>query len=112
VEYQLLRIAGETLLNAGAHAQAKNIEVRLAIVHGELQLTIVDDGVGFSQGTQRPFGHFGLIGMRERADEIDAKLIVTSSPGSGTTVAVTVPLRNGGSPAESNAPFSLAHHKE
>ena len=112
VEYQLLRIAGETLSNAGAHAKAKNIEVRLAIVNGELQFTIVDDGVGFSPGEQQPFGHFGLIGMRERADEIDAKLIITSSPGSGTTVAVTVPLRNGGEPAESNAPFSLAHHKE
>lgn len=111
VEYQLLRIAGEALSNAGAHAQAKNIEVRLAVVHGELQLAIADDGVGFPSG-QQPFGHFGLIGMRERADEIDAELTVTSSPGSGTTVAVTVPLRNGGGPAESNAPFSVAHHKE
>ncbi len=112
VEYQLLRIVGEALSNASAHAQANKIEIRLAIVNRELHLNISDDGVGFSPDEPQPFGHFGLVGMRERAHEIHAKLTIASSPRSGTTVMVVVPLGELEGSAESNASLPLAHYKE
>jgi signal transduction histidine kinase len=112
VEYQLLRMVGEVLSNTNAHAQAKSIEIRLAMVNRELHLTITDDGVGFAPGSEQPFGHFGLIGLRERADEIDAELTIASSPGSGTTVMIAAPLQTLHSSAETNATLSIAHHKE
>jgi signal transduction histidine kinase len=112
VEYQLLRIVGEVLSNTSAHAQAKTIEIRLAIIDRELQLIIADDGIGFTPGSQQPFGHFGLVGIRERADEIEAELTIASAPGSGTTITINVPLRELQSTAESNTAFSITHHKE
>jgi ligand-binding sensor domain-containing protein/signal transduction histidine kinase len=112
IEYQLLRIVTEVLANTNAHAQAKTIEIRLAVVGQELRLTITDDGIGFTPGLQQPFGHFGLIGIRERADEIEAELTINSAPGSGTTVAINVTLRELQGSTESNAVFSITHHKE
>jgi signal transduction histidine kinase/ligand-binding sensor domain-containing protein len=111
MEYQLLRMAAEALANACAHAQASTIEVRLTVIGQELRLSVTDDGIGFTPGSQQPFGHFGLIGMHERADEIEAELTIQSAPGSGTAVIITVPLQQQG-PAESNASFTLTHHKE
>ena len=61
-----------------------------------LSVSIRDDGVGFAMPdrvdalTDR--GHFGLIGMRERAELIGARLTIQSSPGQGTTVELTSPL--------------------
>jgi signal transduction histidine kinase len=62
-------------------------------------LTIRDDGCGFdvSQALPTAAGHFGLLGMRERAEKISAALQIQSAPGQGTTICVTVPL----SPADS-----------
>jgi signal transduction histidine kinase len=53
-------------------------------------MTVVDDGSGFSgqPNTVGAAGHFGLKGMRERAESIGAKLTIESAPGAGTTVAV------------------------
>jgi signal transduction histidine kinase/ligand-binding sensor domain-containing protein len=111
-EYQLLRMVGEALSNTSAHAQASSIEIRMNVTNRELHISISDDGIGFSTDVSQPFGHFGLIGMRERADEINARLTVTSSPGSGTTVLIIVPLQEIQGLPESDAPLSLSHHKE
>jgi signal transduction histidine kinase len=56
----------------------------------DVKLRIVDDGKGFQAGSV-PDGHLGLAGMRARAEKIGARLDVTSRPGSGTTIEVTVP---------------------
>lgn len=92
VEYHLLRIAQEVISNVLAHARAQSLEISLRVENEELHLVFEDDGVGFAQDEQQPFGHFGLIGMRERADEIGAKLIVSSAPGRGTSVSITLPF--------------------
>ena len=53
-------------------------------------MTVTDDGRGFtvSPDVAPPIGHYGLKGMRERAEHIDAKLTVSSTPGTGTVVSV------------------------
>ncbi len=91
VEYQLLRIAQEAVSNAIQHAQPKAIEVRLQTVDDTLELMVRDDGVGFSTETQHAeLGHYGLVGMQERAGEIGARLMITSVRGLGTDVKVMV----------------------
>lgn len=91
-EYQLLRIAQEAIANALAHAGARTLEVELLLDGDLLRLSIIDDGIGFSTALDVPFGHFGLTGMRERAAEIGATLVVDSSPSSGTRVTIELPL--------------------
>lgn len=93
VEYQLLRIAQEAISNAVRHAYAKTLEIRLKMEKAQLRLTFVDDGAGFTVGLdQAAYGHFGVLGMRERANEIGAELRVTSAPGQGTEVAIRLPI--------------------
>ena len=79
----------EALSNTLQHAGAQAVEVQLRLIDQELQLTISDDGNGFAADVDRlQMGHFGLIGMRERAREIGAALDIISSPGAGTRVVV------------------------
>ena len=92
IEYQLLRIVQEVISNTLAHSRAKNIEIHLRLDDHELKLTLEDDGIGFETLGQQPFGHFGLTGMRERADEIGADLTVTSVPGRGTKTCIRLSL--------------------
>jgi signal transduction histidine kinase len=90
-EFQLLRIAREAVANAVQHAEATRLEVTLRATKSELALNIADNGKGFDPNAQQ-FGHFGLIGMRERAAEIGGSLEITASPGCGVRVTVRLPL--------------------
>ncbi|OGO13872.1 MAG: hypothetical protein A2Y93_00370 [Chloroflexi bacterium RBG_13_68_17] len=96
-ELALYRIAQEALNNVGKHAQARRAWLELAFSEDGLSMAIGDDGVGFSptDAAKDPAsqGHFGLIGMRERADLIQAQLEIASKPGHGTqiTVRLSVP---------------------
>jgi signal transduction histidine kinase len=93
VEYQLLRIAQEAISNVIRHAHATTLEIRLTVEEEQLRLILSDDGVGFTADLDRAeFGHFGLLGMRERANEIGAELTLTSSAGQGTEVSIHLPL--------------------
>jgi signal transduction histidine kinase/ligand-binding sensor domain-containing protein len=93
-EQHLLRIAQEAVTNVLKHAGARNIRIKLHTEARKLYLRIVDNGHGFEQ--QDAFspvgGHFGLIGMRERAERLGGELRLASHPGEGTEVEVTVPL--------------------
>ncbi|HVC97596.1 MAG TPA: two-component regulator propeller domain-containing protein [Pirellulales bacterium] len=92
VEYDLLRIAQEALANAVKHAAAGAIDVTLECTPRQLRLSVHDDGVGFKVEVQPSLpGHYGLIGMRERASRIGADLRLQSEPGSGTTVSLSLP---------------------
>jgi signal transduction histidine kinase len=94
MEQHLLRITQEAVTNVLKHAGARNIWVKVQVEPHKLYLRIVDDGRGFDQ--QDVFssrgGHFGLIGMRERAERLGGELRLASHPGEGTQVEVTVPL--------------------
>jgi signal transduction histidine kinase len=90
VEYNLLRIAQEAILNAVKHSGARTVTVTLdGTAHG-VKLSVGDDGAGFDDKGPAPVGHYGLIGMKERAANIGAKLHVMTSPGRGTTVSVAM----------------------
>ena len=97
VEYNLLRIAREAMTNAVKHSGARSIEVVLESYPDALSLRVKDDGLGFSRegngGSGGGPGHYGLIGMKERAAQIGAEIDLNSQPGSGTTVSVRLPVR-------------------
>jgi signal transduction histidine kinase len=88
VEYNLLRIAQEAVLNAVKHSGARTLRVTLNSTERQLHLSVKDDGTGFDNGGTVPEGHYGLIGMRERAAQIGADFRIVSAPGEGTTVSV------------------------
>ena len=93
-EQHLLRIAQEAVTNALKHSAASRILIKLHMETRKLYLRIVDDGRGFEQdGVFASLGgHFGLIGMRERAERLGGELTLASEPGKGTEVEVRVPL--------------------
>lgn len=82
----VFRIAEEALRNIDRHAQASQVDVGLKdLGDGAIELTIADDGAGFDPAGARP-GHFGLTGIHEQAQLIDAELDLQSRPGAGTTL--------------------------
>ncbi|MBS3939348.1 MAG: hypothetical protein KG028_00130 [Actinobacteria bacterium] len=94
VRYELFCIAREALRNAHEHGHARNVAVTLR--DGDLvELTIRDDGDGFAVPDDladlSDGGHFGVIGMRERAQSVGGTLSLSSAPERGTTIAVRVP---------------------
>lgn len=98
VESGVYRIVQESLTNAVKHGGARRAMVEIIEEDGCVQVTVRDDGSGFDPGA--PTGGFGLVGMRERVDLLEGRLAITSSPGAGTTVTVSVPaLRRGPMPA-------------
>jgi signal transduction histidine kinase/ligand-binding sensor domain-containing protein len=94
MEQHLLRIAQEAVTNVVKHASANRIAIKLHTEARKLYLHIEDNGRGFA--TPDVFssrgGHFGLIGMRERAERLGGELRLASHPGEGTEVEITVPL--------------------
>jgi signal transduction histidine kinase len=86
------RVLQESLSNAVKHGSPRSIRVRLEYEEDSATLTVSDDGAGFDSKTSRR-GHYGLETMRERAQSINAGLLVTSTPGQGTTVSLTLPYR-------------------
>jgi signal transduction histidine kinase/ligand-binding sensor domain-containing protein len=94
MEQHLLRIAQEAVTNVLKHAQASRIWVKLNLEARHVFLRIVDNGRGFDHGNAFASrgGHFGLLGMRERAERLGGDLKLASHPGEGTQVEVTVPL--------------------
>ncbi len=91
-ELAFYRIAQEALRNAGRHARANRIAVALDFTPEQMTLTVRDDGVGFDPAGAAALslgGHFGLLGARERAEAVGARLVVESAVGQGTKIVVT-----------------------
>ncbi len=85
-------IAREAVLNAFRHARATKIEVEIDYAPGHLRILVRDNGCGMESGLLRVGreGHWGLTGMRERAEKIGAKLEVLSRTNAGTEVQLSV----------------------
>jgi signal transduction histidine kinase len=94
VELTLYRMAQEALSNALRHAEASQISLSLDFAPGRVTLTVEDDGRGFTlpetSTAMAPLGHFGLLGLYERAELIGAELEIESAPGKGTRAQVSV----------------------
>src|SRR5215469_1768003 len=93
VENNILRIGQEAISNATKHSGARDINVTLEYLEKQFRLRVTDNGCGFDPNNP-PFtdGGFGLIGMRERATELNGQLDVRSSPGQGSDITLDAPL--------------------
>jgi signal transduction histidine kinase len=95
VELSLYRIAQEALNNVVKHSNASRAEVKIAYEESEIQMEVSDNGRGFSVPKSptefAPNGHFGLLGVHERADLIGAKLEIESALGKGTRLKLVLP---------------------
>lgn len=92
-EDELYRIGREALINAFRHAHANKIDMELIYSPNRLRILVRDDGCGIDPDIlrQERDGHWGLSGMRERADRIGARFRVMSSASAGTEVELSVP---------------------
>jgi signal transduction histidine kinase len=94
VQNEVLSIGREALANAFHHAEAKHVEIEIAYRRDEIRLRLRDDGRGiekaFLEGDGKK-GHWGIRGMRERAQKIGSHLTIFSRPGAGTEVELRVP---------------------
>ncbi len=94
VNRALLLVTREAIRNAVSHGTPAAVEVRLTFGQSGIRLDIQDDGCGFEavSACLATDGHFGILGMRERMEQIRGSLDVTSSPGNGTTITAYLPL--------------------
>lgn len=94
-ELSLYRLAQEGLNNVARHAQASQAVLRLEFAPSAVTLTIRDNGVGFhaphAPSDLAREGHYGLLGMHERALLLGGHLTISSAPGAGATLTVVVP---------------------
>lgn len=107
LEVALYRITQESLNNIRKHAEAQHVRIALAKENEQVVLSVQDDGLGFEKqpagprtddmmilegGWVIPGGHFGLIGIQERVNQLGGRLQIASAPGQGTTLRVEIPL--------------------
>jgi len=90
-----IRIVGEALRNVAQHAGATTAKVALLYDQDGVVVTVEDDGKGFDvdetfRGAEDR-GHFGVVGMRERAEAAGGHLVVRSEPGKGSIVRSSIP---------------------
>jgi len=85
-EEGLLRVAQESLTNTIKHAKAKNFRATLTMGAKEIQFRLVDDGSGFD--LQAEHDGFGLLGMKERVDQLGGQFILRSMPDQGTEIQI------------------------
>jgi signal transduction histidine kinase len=92
VSITAFRILQEALTNVARHAQASEVHVTLEGEDGLVQLLIQDNGKGFSQATASTKKTYGLLGIQERACRLGGQAVISSSPGNGTQVSVSLPM--------------------
>ncbi|HEY4305493.1 MAG TPA: histidine kinase [Gemmatimonadaceae bacterium] len=98
VEAAVLHVSREAVRNACAHADCRTISVDLTHREEALTLCVHDDGIGIQQhqlAQAAHNGHFGIVGMRERAAQVGGTVEIHSEPGMGTTIELVVPYRPG-----------------
>jgi len=96
IETTIYRVVQEALTNVAKHAGATRVALIAERRANELRVIIEDDGRGFDVGSINDARRLGLRGMRERAVLVGGALQIESTPGSGTTIFLTVPLMTRG----------------
>jgi len=97
IENAVLRIAREAALNAVKHADSPTVEIRLSYERSSVRLDVRDDGRGLLTGDVDAAvkdGHWGVMGMRERARRAGGTLDITSAPGQGTMLSLCIPTES------------------
>jgi len=91
LEVAVYRAVQESLNNVWQHSQAQRATVVIQCAEGQIRIEVRDDGIGFSV-TNVSKHHYGLLGIRERAQLFGGQALIESQPGHGTTVRVSLPL--------------------
>ncbi len=92
IETVIYRVVQEALTNITRHAGAATASITVIVAEGRVRALVEDDGSGFETGAAPTRGHLGLKGMAERADLVGGTVELSSTPGSGTTVLLELPL--------------------
>ncbi|HEX4609806.1 MAG TPA: chemotaxis protein CheB [Urbifossiella sp.] len=95
VETAVYRVVQEALTNVAKHAGATTVGVVLTRPDGAVSVVVEDNGAGFDPAAT-PNGRLGLLGMRERVELVGGEIDIESASGAGTTVAVRIPIPEGG----------------
>ncbi|MGH9351276.1 MAG: sensor histidine kinase, partial [Terriglobia bacterium] len=92
----LLLVAREAARNALTHANPKTVMICISFARKKVCMEITDDGCGFdlASSLSNPNGHYGIVGMRERIEQLGGQLRLESRPGKGTRVTATIPVRS------------------
>lgn len=95
VKGNLLLVAREAARNALEHANPQNVLIRLSFARKQLSLEIIDDGCGFDAPSTLAAlnGHYGIVGMKERVEQVGGHFLIASVKGKGTHVTAVVPLK-------------------
>ena len=88
----LYRIAQEAITNVQKHANANSVQIQLILTPERVRLVIEDDGIGFDVREAKKDGHFGLIGLKERAKLLNGTIDIASCVGSGTVIETSIAL--------------------
>jgi signal transduction histidine kinase len=109
VEIAVFRMCQEAINNILRHARADSVLIQLEATAGELRIEIEDDGRGFDPAGPGPQDrpHYGLLGIRERAELLGGSATIESAAGQGTRVVVRVPLPEGATPLPTSTPPPL-----
>jgi signal transduction histidine kinase len=92
IEEQLLLIGQEAVNNAIVHGQARRVAVELDYSEDRMSMRVADDGCGFDpEVALKASGHYGLVSMRERAEQVRGQITIASTPGNGTEVETVIP---------------------
>jgi signal transduction histidine kinase len=97
IQMALVRIAREAAFNALKHAQPPMIEIHLSYERSSVRLDVRDDGQGllrFEVDAAADGGHWGVVGMRERARRVGGTLDIRSAPGQGTMLSLRIPTES------------------
>jgi signal transduction histidine kinase/ligand-binding sensor domain-containing protein len=93
VQEHILLICQEALNNAVHHGRANRVSVEVDYTADRLRLRVTDDGCGFDpEAVRSSGGHYGLISMHERAQQLRGRITIASRPGRGTEVETVVPV--------------------
>lgn len=93
---QILYIVKEALNNIAKHAKAKKAVIEIIETHNQININIIDDGIGFDvQRIDHLYGHYGLLGITERVEAIHGRIKIESKRKSGTNLTIIIPIERG-----------------
>ena len=90
----VFRVVQEALTNIIRHAKATTVRVTLSSKPHALEISIVDNGIGFSRNPQRDLKSLGIVGMKERVSRLGGQFHILSGPGKGTRLDIVIPTAN------------------